>query len=134
MALARELALAVGARPLVIEAHRHDTLVATISHLPFVAASALVHAVAAVGESDPLVWEIAAGGFRDTTRVAASDTRMFLDILMTNREAVLAQIDSLGAQLQIVRELLDAGDEARLCRAARTGAAIARSVENTAEC
>lgn len=113
--LARELVLAVGARPLVVEAQRHDRLVAAISHLPYLAASALVQAVAAVGADDPLVWEIAAGGFRDTSRVAASDTRMFLDILMTNRSAVLEQIDSFGAQLQVLRALLEAGDEAQLC-------------------
>lgn len=113
--LARELAHAVGARPLVVEAHRHDRLVASISHLPYIAASALVQAVAEVGVDDPLVWEIAAGGFRDTSRVAASDTRMFLDILMTNRSAVLEQIDSFGAQLEAIRALLEAGDEAGLC-------------------
>ena len=43
---------------------------------------------------DAAVWDLAAGGFRDTSRVAASDTRMFLDILMTNRPAVLAQVDA----------------------------------------
>ena len=115
--LAEELALAVGARPLVVEAQRHDRLVASISHLPYIAASALVRAVAAVGAEDPLVWEIAAGGFRDTTRVAASDTRMFLDILMTNRAAVLAQMESLGAELESLRALLETGDEAGLCAA-----------------
>ena len=47
-----------------------------------------------VGDDDPTVWELAAGGFRDTSRVAASDTQMFLDILMTNRTAVLAQFDA----------------------------------------
>ncbi len=83
--LARELVEAVGARPMVLDAERHDRLVASISHLPFLLASALVHAVADTGAQDPAVWELAAGGFRDTSRVAASDTRMFLDILMTNR-------------------------------------------------
>ncbi len=115
--LAQELALAVGARPLVVEAQRHDRLVAAISHLPYIAASALVRAVASVGAEDPLVWEIAAGGFRDTSRVAASDTRMFLDILMTNRTAVLAQMESFGAEMERMRAMLEAGDEAGLCAA-----------------
>jgi prephenate dehydrogenase len=114
LALATELAQAVGARPIVLDPQRHDGLVASISHLPFLLASALVHAVADVGEQDPLVWDLAAGGFRDTSRVAASDTRMFMDILTTNREAILAQIDCFDAHLHELRGLLADGNEADL--------------------
>lgn len=112
--LAIELADAVGARPLVLEPARHDRLVASISHLPFLLASALVHAVATLGSDDEMVWQLAAGGFRDTSRVAASDTRMFLDILLTNRDAVLEQLDCFADQLQGLRMLLATGDEAAL--------------------
>jgi prephenate dehydrogenase len=112
--LAAELASAVGARPVVIEPQRHDRLVAGISHLPFLVASALTAAVAKVGTTDPLVWELAAGGFRDTSRVAASDTQMFLDILLTNRAAVLQQIDAFAGELQDLRALLAAEDEGAL--------------------
>lgn len=114
LALATELAQAVGARPIVLDPQRHDGLVAAISHLPFLLASALVHAVADVGDHDPLVWDLAAGGFRDTSRVAASDTRMFMDILATNREAILAQIDCFDAHLHELRALLADGKEAAL--------------------
>src|SRR5690606_24517374 len=69
LCLATELVEAVGARPLVLPPARHDRLVAAISHLPFLAASALVHTAAEVGTDDPTVWELAAGGFRDTSRV-----------------------------------------------------------------
>lgn len=111
LCLATELVEAVGARPVVLAPERHDRLVATISHLPYLAAGALVHSTAQVGDDDPVVWELAAGGFRDTSRVAASDTRMFLDILMTNQPAVLAQLDSYLAQLTELRDLLHAKDE-----------------------
>jgi len=114
ISLATELAQAVGARPVVLEAARHDRLVASISHLPFLLASALVHAVADLGSSDELVWQLAAGGFRDTSRVAASDTRMFMDILMTNRGAVLEQLDSFAAHVAELRTLLAEGDESAL--------------------
>lgn len=114
LCLATELVEAVGARPVVLPAERHDRLVAAISHLPFLAASALVHTTAQVGAGDPAVWELAAGGFRDTSRVAASDTRMFLDILMTNRPAVLAQLDAYLEQLSDLRGLLQTGNEAAL--------------------
>jgi prephenate dehydrogenase len=112
--LATELAQAVGARPVVLEATRHDRLVASISHLPFLLASALVHAVAQTGSDDAMVWKLAAGGFRDTSRVAASDTRMFMDILMTNRSAVLEQLDHFVQHITEIRALLAQADETAL--------------------
>jgi prephenate dehydrogenase len=57
---------------------------------------------------------LAAGGFRDTSRVAASDTRMFMDILMTNRSAVLEQMDTFSSHLAEMRALLAEGKEAEL--------------------
>ena len=114
VALATELVEAVGARPVVLPPARHDRLVAAISHLPFLAASALVHTAAEVGDDDAAVWNLAAGGFRDTSRVAASDTRMFLDILMTNRPAVLAQLDTYLHHLSELRDLIEQGDESQL--------------------
>ena len=111
LALATELVEVVGAKPVVLEPERHDRLVASISHLPYLLASALVDAVADVGRTDPTVWELAAGGFRDTSRVAASDTRMFLDILMTNRSAVLEQLDCFASHVDELRSMLDVGDE-----------------------
>jgi prephenate dehydrogenase len=114
LALTTELALAVGGRPLLLEPERHDRLVASISHLPFLVASALTAAVAEVGDQDPTVWSVAAGGFRDTSRVAASDTQMFLDILLTNRTAVLAQLERFQADLGALHRLLESSDEAGL--------------------
>ena len=109
-----ELVLHIGARPLVLDPHRHDRLVAAISHLPYVVSSALVAHVAAVGEQDAQVWEVAASGFRDTSRVAASEVKVMLDILLTNRPAVLAAIDDYQARLVELRELLERSDEAGL--------------------
>lgn len=109
--LAVELVEAVHACPVVLPAKRHDRLVASISHLPFLLASALVHSVSDLGGDDPVVWDLAAGGFRDTSRVAASDTRMFMDILMTNRSAVLEQLDCFGEQMAELRHLLSDADE-----------------------
>lgn len=112
--LSVELVEAVQARPVVVPPVEHDRLVASISHLPFLLASALTHSVAEVGAQNEMVWKLAAGGFRDTSRVAASDTQMFLDILSTNRSAVLEQIDSFAQQLGELRELVSEGDESEL--------------------
>ena len=59
-------------------------------------------------------WPAAASGFRDTSRLAGSDPRMMLDILLTNRAAVLDALDAYQAELASVRRALVAGDEAAL--------------------
>ncbi len=109
-----ELVLHIGARPLVLDPDRHDRLVAAISHLPYVVSSALVAHVTAVGVEDAQVWDVAASGFRDTSRVAASEVKVMLDILLTNRTAVLAAIDDYQARLAGLRELLERRDEVGL--------------------
>lgn len=109
---ARSLALAIGGRPLVMDPFAHDRAVAAISHLPYAVAATLVAAVDAAG--DPLAWALAASGFRDTTRVAASDVEMMLDTLLTNRPAVLDWLDAFTDQLASLRTELTAEDEAAL--------------------
>jgi prephenate dehydrogenase len=112
--LARELALAVGARPLVLDAERHDRLVAAISHLPYALAVALVLATAELGAQDDTAWTLAASGFRDTSRLAASDVDMMLDILVTNRIAVGEALARASAQLGRLADLIARGDEEAL--------------------
>jgi prephenate dehydrogenase len=109
-----DLAEAVGARPRLLAADRHDKLVAAISHLPYTMATALVLAVQRVAQDDPAVWEVAASGFRDTTRVAASDVTMMLDILLTNRAAVSQMLALAQTQLAQLTEALAAEDETTL--------------------
>ena len=100
---------AIGARPLVLDAAEHDAIVAVVSHLPSILSAALMRAAA-----DEHLWAISASGFRDTSRLAGADPRMMLDILMTNREAILAALDGYTAELAAAREALARGDEATL--------------------
>jgi len=109
--LARELATAVGAHPIVIDAERHDRLVAAISHLPYSLAVALMLTVAEIGAQDELVWGLASSGFRDTSRLAASDVTMMLDILLTNRIAICDALHEYSAYLDRLADLLAVGDE-----------------------
>lgn len=109
--LGRALAEAVGANPLVLDAKRQDYLVATISHLPYLLACALVATADATTSADPAAWEIVAGGFRDTSRVAGSDVTMMIDILLTNREEVLKGLRVYAAQLDNLTRLVERGDE-----------------------
>lgn len=108
----RALVQAVGARPIMIEPDRHDRLVAAISHLPYLLAVALTGVVDEVGEQDDLVWALAASGFRDTSRVAASDLAMMLDILATNRRYVAAMAGRFHRRLGQLIVALEAGDDA----------------------
>ncbi len=114
LALVHEMIALIGANPLLLEPERHDRLVAAISHLPYLNAASLVAHVMAVAETDPTVWDVAASGFRDSSRVAASDVNMLLDILLTNREAVLAAMTDYEDRLGRLRQVLADGDEANL--------------------
>jgi prephenate dehydrogenase len=111
-AQAQRLIMAAGARPLLADPAAHDAAVAAISHLPYAAATALVSAVADSGTV--LAWSLAASGFRDTTRVAASNVDVMLDALLTNQHAVLDGLAGLAAQLEFLRAALAAGDEVTL--------------------
>ena len=109
--LGRAVVEAIGAVPLVLEAVRQDRLVATLSHLPYLLACSLVQTADATTSADPAAWEIVAGGYRDTSRVAGSDVSMMLDILITNRRAVLAAADVFRDKLSELTDLLEADDE-----------------------
>jgi prephenate dehydrogenase len=112
LAQAQALVDAIGARVVVLDPAAHDRAVAAISHLPYAAAVALVNAVAAA--DDPLAWQLAASGFRDTSRLAVSDVDMMLDILLTNRPAVLEWLGELQGQLADLKLALMTGDETAL--------------------
>lgn len=100
----------IGAQPLFMEAQSHDQIVAAVSHLPYVLSAVLARQVTA--GADERLWQISASGFRDTSRLAGSDPRMMLDILMTNRLAVLDQLQEYKLNLEQIRHMLleeDAG-------------------------
>jgi len=114
LALGCALVTAVGARPLVLDAARQDDLSGTVSHLPYLLACALIDTAHAVAAADPAVGEVAAGGFCDTSRVAASDVTMWLDILLTNREVVVQAVRTYQAHLDQLVGLVAGGDEVAL--------------------
>ncbi len=122
LARVREFVQALGARPIEVSPELHDSLVATVSHLPYLAAVALT---ALVAESDDsgLLMLLAAGGFRDLTRVASGDPTMSRDMVAGNSAAVRRALGAYRRQLERLEELLDrpeelraAGEAARLAR------------------
>ena len=107
--LALALVDAIGARPLWLDAADHDRLVAAVSHLPAVVAAALMR-----GATDERQWAVSASGFRDAARLAGSDPRMMLDILLTNRAAILAALRDYQADLAGFAAALEREDAAAL--------------------
>jgi len=104
----------LGALPIEMEAERHDQIVAGISHLPYLLSATLVATIANQARDDDAYWELAAGGFRDTSRLAASDVTMMGDILSTNTQAVATLLAQFRMQLAMLETLLIAGDDHRL--------------------
>jgi len=102
---------ALGARVVVLEPAAHDRAVAAISHLPHVAAWALVDAVV---RFEPEALSIAARGFKDTTRIAASDPEVWREILLDNREAVRGSLAAFRGALDDLEALIGSGDGAAL--------------------
>lgn len=108
----------LGAIPMYMSAEDHDVAVALASHVPHLTASALVSLVA----GNPLAFELAAGGFRDLTRVAMSRAEWWPEVLVENREAVISGLRSLAAGLDGIAEELEAEDHGLIgARLAETG-------------
>jgi len=107
-----------------IPADRHDRIVAMTSHLPYLLSSTLVHAAAEAGHNEPRLWDFVAGGFRDTSRVAASNVRVMTDICLTNRQPILFGIERAKKQLEQLAGWIEAGDDAALERYLTEGRAI----------
>jgi prephenate dehydrogenase len=107
--LVRSVWEGVGGRVTLGAADDHDRIFAAVSHLPHLLSFALVNEVASRSNATELL-DFAAGGFRDFTRIAASSPEMWRDIMLQNREALLAELDRYGARLAVFRELIDKGE------------------------
>jgi prephenate dehydrogenase len=94
---------AVGAHPQALAPEAHDRATALVSHLPLLAASALVLTAAQSADTAD-GFALAAGGFRDTTRVASGSPRMARDICLTNTTPLVASLDAYISTLQALRE------------------------------
>ncbi len=96
-----------------LTAEEHDAVFAAVSHLPHLLAYALVDDIAS-RDNQALLFQYAASGFRDFTRIAGSSPEMWRDIALANRSALLAEVDAYVAQLTQLRALLAAGDGAAM--------------------
>ena len=103
-----------GANPVALEPRRHDELVALVSHTPHLTAAALMNLAVDAAASDSILLRLAAGGFRDMTRVAAGHPGMWPDVVVENQDAILSALDRLSASLDQLRTIVAERDRGQL--------------------
>ena len=108
--LVSSVVTALGADVVALAPERHDQLVAVVSHVPHLAAANLMALAADASEEQAALLRLAAGGFRDMTRIAAGDPAIWPDIFRDNAPAVLAVLDALRERLDEARRIVAEGD------------------------
>jgi prephenate dehydrogenase len=110
----------LGADVVAIPADRHDALVAVVSHVPHLTAVTLMGLAASRAEEHAALLRLAAGGFRDMTRIASGHPAIWPDICAQNRSAIVDTLGGLIDGLQRMRSYVDAGDREGLLEALTT--------------
>lgn len=110
----RRLVTDLGAIPLVLDCEKHDYVTAAISHLPHVAASSLVNLVRDSDSADGIMKMIAAGGFKDITRIASSSAVMWQQICLTNTSNISRLLGNYIDALTDIKQILDNMDKEKL--------------------
>jgi len=104
----------LGADVVALPADRHDQVVAVISHVPHLAAATLMGLASDRAEEHAALLRLAAGGFRDMTRIASGHPAIWLDICAENRPAILSALDGLISGLESMRDVVDRDDRGAL--------------------
>ncbi len=110
----REFVRSLGSIPLILDYKTHDYSTAAISHLPHMIAYSLVNLVQQIDDDNETMKSIAAGGFKDITRIASSSPVMWQNICASNREQILVLMDKYTALLSRLRNYIEASDEQAL--------------------
>jgi prephenate dehydrogenase len=107
-------ARSLGADVVALSPERHDRLVAVVSHVPHLTAATLMALAADASEEQAVLLRLAAGGFRDMTRIAAGDPAIWPDIFRDNASAVLDVLDAFQHRLDQARHIVANGDRGAL--------------------
>ena len=102
------------AKFLVIAPETHDQLTGVISHFPHIIAASLVHQAQKTTLENQLVTRLAAGGFRDITRIASSSPEMWRDILLQNRDVLLQLMEDWIAEMKEVQNFIRTSDSEQI--------------------
>jgi prephenate dehydrogenase len=122
----------LGANVVAIEPTQHDSLVAMISHVPHLTAATLMDLAADMGQEHAVLLQLAAGGFRDMTRIAAGQPSIWPDICDDNAEAIVETLDLLIGALGAMRERVADHDHASLLQTLGRAAEARRAMGATA--
>lgn len=109
-----ELAKGIGAIPVVMDAYEHDRVTGGISHIPHIIASALVNMVKELDSSGSSMQMLAAGGFRDITRIASSSPEMWESIVLSNKHQLKELLDHFAGVLERFKYSMDQEDSQAL--------------------
>lgn len=113
----KEIWQAAGSEVIVMDAEKHDCILAAVSHLPHVIAYSLVNTVDDVRDFEESILNYSAGGFRDFTRIASSSPEMWRDICLLNRRAILDMIDRFEEKLSALKKSIEAEEGKKLLNA-----------------
>jgi prephenate dehydrogenase len=113
----RAVVSSFGADVVALPAERHDALVAVVSHVPHLTAVTLMGLASSRAEEHAALLRLAAGGFRDMTRIASGHPAIWPDICAENRTAIIDTLDALIDGLSLMRDAVDAGDRDALLAA-----------------
>ncbi|HTJ75426.1 MAG TPA: prephenate dehydrogenase/arogenate dehydrogenase family protein [Acidimicrobiales bacterium] len=113
-ALVQSVITSLGADVVALSPQRHDELVATVSHVPHLTAATLMALAADGADEHAAVLRLAAGGFRDMTRIASGHPGIWPDICAENRDAIVDGLDRLVGSLSAMRDLVQRGDRGGL--------------------
>ncbi len=116
-AYVRDVVTSLGADVVVLSPEDHDRLVAVVSHVPHLVAATLMNAAAQDAEQDAVLLRLAAGGFRDMTRVAAGHPGIWPDVCADNAAAIVSSLDHVIEDLAAMRERVAGADRAGLLEA-----------------
>lgn len=98
------------AKIIKVDAKEHDHITSVVSHFPHIVAASLVHQLHSENEKHPLTSLLAAGGFRDITRIASSNPRLWTDIVVQNRQELMGQLNEWLDEMNRVKEILAEND------------------------
>lgn len=112
----RDMVIELEAVPVIMDYKQHDYAVAGVSHLPHLASAALAKTVCDSDDDNSHMHTLAAGGFKDTTRIAASSPEMWEQICVTNRDSISSLLDRYIYELQVIQNHIKSDSDAECGR------------------
>ena len=131
-ATVRQVVGSLGAEVVSLSPEQHDTLVAVVSHVPHLTAATLMNLADAGADKHAALLRLAAGGFRDMTRVAAGHPGIWPDVCAANSQAIVATLDELVGELSAMRDRVASGDREWLLQVLERAALARRSLPTAA--